>query len=113
MNAAKEDRRAFVKDVLGSIAVVDIPIEDADSFDGVGLLGVVGSNSDIIEEAKAHGFFSTGVVTGRAHEVEGTLESRLKDGVNTGDGPPCGEGCGAIGIGADEGFSEVDGVAAG
>lgn len=113
MNAAEEDGGAFVKDVLGSVAVVDIPVEDADPFDAVCLLGVVGRNGDIIEEAKAHRFFGTGVVTGRAHEIEGALESPLEDGINTGNGSACGEGSGAIGIGADEGFSEVDGVATG
>lgn len=109
MQAAKEDAGTCVEEVLCTIAVVDIPIEDADSFHSVSAFGVMSCDGDVIKNAKALRFFLGGVVTGRAGEAEGASVAITEDGIDATDGGTGGEESGVVRILADAGFPHVDG----
>jgi len=84
------------EDVLGTVAVVDVEVEDGDALDAPGAGGECGDGG-VVEIAEAHGAVAGGVVTGRAHEAEGGLagEGELEGGE--------GGGCGAAGVEVDLG----------
>jgi hypothetical protein len=84
------------EDVLGTVAVVDVEVEDGNALDAPGAGGECGDGG-VVEVAEAHGAVAGGVVTGRAHEAEGGLagEGELEGGE--------GGGCGAAGVEVDLG----------
>ena len=64
MQGHEENGRVILKDVLGSIAVVDIPVQDEDAGCACSL-GRFGSNASIVEEAEAHGSAALSMMAGR------------------------------------------------
>ncbi len=78
----KEHGAVGVKDLLGAVAVMHVPIHDGDPTDAVPFLRVVGGDGDIVEETKAHGGGGPGVVTGRTHGTEGVVGVAAQDGID-------------------------------
>ncbi len=62
----EEDGRVILKDVLGPIAVVDVPIQDEDALGARSLSGL-GGNARVVEEAEAHGCPTLCMVAWRPH----------------------------------------------
>nr|WP_228282647.1 hypothetical protein [Rubrobacter tropicus] len=60
------------KDVLGAVAVVDVPVEDGDPLDTAGSC-VSGGDRRVVEEAEAHRVTRARVVTRRPDDGEGRL----------------------------------------
>jgi hypothetical protein len=83
-----EDLPVPVEDVLGAVAVVDVPVEHGDPPDPEGA-GVRGGHRRVVEEAEAHGVVRPGVVARRAHDGEGGLTRQRA--VHRGAGGPGGE----------------------
>ncbi len=55
-----------VEDVVGPVAVVDVPVEDQDALGPVSVARPPRRHGDVVEEAEAHGARSLGVVARRA-----------------------------------------------
>ena len=70
MRAEEEDTVIFVKDVLSAGSVVDIPVNDQHAFKAKDLLCESRSQSDVVEEAKAHSIGGAGMVPRRPNEAE-------------------------------------------
>src|SRR5512132_4143227 len=54
MDGNVENARIVEKDVLGAVAVVDVPVHDRDAFEAELGLDHAGGDCDVVEEAKAH-----------------------------------------------------------
>ena len=83
MGRAEQHRLVRPENLLRAIAVMHVEIDDGDSLDAVGRLGVTGGDGDIIDEAEAHGIARAGVMARRArgHEsVVGPPRHHLVDG---------------------------------
>jgi hypothetical protein len=59
-----------IEDVLGAVAVVNVPIEDGYPL-GATRAGVLGGYSDVVQQAEAHPVAPTGVMTRRTGDGEG------------------------------------------
>ena len=66
----EKDRIVFVKDILGAIPVMDIPINNQNFANPMFLLSIPCSDCRVIKNAKAHTLVWGGVVTGRAAEAK-------------------------------------------
>jgi hypothetical protein len=55
MYAKIKDVGVIVRDVLNSIAVVYVPVQNEDTVSGPRVNGIFGRHSDVIEITKAHG----------------------------------------------------------
>src|SRR5262249_35156328 len=55
MNRKEHYARVGIENVLGTVAVVHVPIDDEDSIEFVPSDGVLRCNRDVIEQTKAHG----------------------------------------------------------
>ena len=86
MSREKMDITVFVEDVLSSVAVMHVPINDEDSPQTIGLLGMTSGNSDIIEQAKAHRVIDERVVARWSNQTERAAVLRIsgRDLVNGG-----------------------------
>ena len=73
MDAEKEDTAIRVKNVLGSIAVMDIPIHDRHAFDSKPPPRVPGGDRDVVHDAKSHSATRRRVVARRADQAERRL----------------------------------------
>ena len=70
MCAEIKDRSVIIKNVLGAVAVVIIPVHDQHAADAMLLLQIPGSNGDIIEDAESHTAIRCGVMARRAYGSE-------------------------------------------
>ena len=68
VDAEEEDVVAVVEDLLGAVAVVDVPVDDRDRLDVRRFQGRLGRDRDVVEEAEAVGLSGLGVVTARSNE---------------------------------------------
>ena len=66
-----QDPSESVEDRLGTVAVVDVPVEDQHPFGAALGEGVRGGDSHVVEQAEAHRPVALGVVPGRAQAAEG------------------------------------------
>ena len=115
VDGEEEDVGVFVEDVLGAVAVVDIPIGDEDAVDAPGFAGVAGGDSGVVVDAEAHAAGGGGVVAGRADGGEGVADMALEDGIDGGEGGAGGEAGDFWGFRANVGVAggEGSGVAGG
>ena len=67
---AVEHRRVVPEDVLGAVAVMDVPVDDGDPLGAVLLLRMAGGDRGIVEQAKTHRGRALGVVAGRPRRDE-------------------------------------------
>ena len=74
------------EDVLRTVAVMNIKIDDCHAADAVFALGVTGGDRGVVEEAEAHRLRHLGVVAGRAHRDERILMLPGHDSVCRGHG---------------------------
>jgi hypothetical protein len=65
-----QDRGILFKDVLGSIAMVDVPIEDGYLRQPVIALRVSCTNGNVIKEAETHGPVALGMMSRRSDGTE-------------------------------------------
>ena len=70
MHRGEEDRVVVAEDLLGAVAVVDVPIDDRHAPDPELGLRVPRSDRDVVEQAEAHRAAGQRVVAGRADERE-------------------------------------------
>ncbi len=71
------NRRIGKEDVLGSVSVVSIEIEDRDVFEPLGSLQVTGNHGDVVEETEAHRLVPSCVMAGRPCEDKGLMLPRV------------------------------------
>jgi hypothetical protein len=93
----KEHRGVVVEQVLGAVAVVDVPVDDHHPLDPVPALQVARRHRDVVEQAEAHRPVGLGVVTGRAHAGEPVVDLAGHDRVNQGEHPAGGQAGGVMG----------------
>ena len=82
VSGKKEDTVVGVKDVLCSVPVMNIPIDDRNSLKAVFFLGVSGGDGGIVENAEAHTPIGRCVVSGRANRAKRVLKISLHDSVD-------------------------------
>ena len=69
------------EDVLGSVAVMHVEVDDGHALQAVPLQRVLGADRDVVEKAEAHRAVVAGMVAGRAHRAEGVFEFARDDRV--------------------------------
>ena len=82
MVADEEHAGIAVKNLLRSVAVMHVPIEDADTLQTIGVTGVGGGNGDIVEKAKAHRLLGARVVPRWPCAAEGAVKSVPHHGID-------------------------------
>ena len=110
MDGEEEDVGVFVEDILGAVAVVDIPIDDEDAIDAPGFAGVPSGDGGVIVDAEAHATGGGGVVSRGADGGEGVADAALDDGIDGGEGGAGGEAGDFGGLGADVGVAGGEGL---
>jgi len=96
----------LLHEILRSIAVVDIEVDDGNPFETVMIESVHCADSDIAKETKSHRRFALGMVARRANGSKGVLDCSTQnqiDGLHHGT-------CGAIGGGQRSGRHECIGI---
>ena len=63
-----ENFLALIKRMLGSIAMMQIPVYDHHSFEAKNLYCIMGGNGHIVKQTKAHRLVSFRMMTRRAHQ---------------------------------------------
>lgn len=109
MDGEEEDVGVFVEDVLGPVAVVDVPIDDEDAVDAPSFAGVAGGDGGVVVDAEAHAAGCGGVVAGGADGGEGVADVALEDGIDGGESGAGGETGDFGGLGADVGIAGGEG----
>ena len=71
MDAEEHHLGGFIEDVLGAVAVMDVPIDDQDPGQLVSQPGVVGGEGDVVEQAEAHAARRRGMMAGRTDQAQG------------------------------------------
>ena len=72
----EKNRGVGIEDVLCSIAVVDIPVDDGHPGDSALALQITGGYRDIVEKTKPHDLIEFGVVARRPAATEGIFGAR-------------------------------------
>ena len=66
--------RILLEYVLGSVAMMDIEVDNADPLDAPLLLKIAGGDGHIVEVAKPHGFADLGMVPRRPDRTEAVVQ---------------------------------------
>ena len=82
MEGGIEHTRIRLEGVLRAVAVVNIPVDDEDSFQVVNLLKMAGSNGHIIKQTKAQGGVSLGMMARRSHQAKGISNRTFHDSLS-------------------------------
>ncbi len=82
MDADEHGIGVLFEDVLCSVSVVDVPVEDEDAVDVVFVAEVIDGDGGICEHAEAHGAVAFGVVAWRADGAEGVGDVTSDDAVD-------------------------------
>src|SRR5262249_47197293 len=77
-----KDRWIAIKDVLGAIAVMDIPIDDYDPFRSVSRLSISGAYRGVVEQAKPHRCSWSRMMSRGPHQSKGINRLPGHDGVD-------------------------------
>jgi hypothetical protein len=85
MGAKVQHRTILVENILGTVAVMNIPIDDQNSFGAMLRLRVPGRNGDIVKQAKAHPQVGRSMMAGRPNGAESICDLAAKNRVNGGD----------------------------
>ena len=91
VDAAEVGQRVLLEDVLRSVPVVGVPVQDEDPLHSVDSPRMDGPDGDVVDEAEPHGVIPSGVVPGGPHGAEDVLDAPVHDGVDARHHPPCGE----------------------
>ncbi len=75
MRAEEEDRTVFVEYILGTVAVMHVPVDDQGLPDAVPSLRIAGTKSNIIEHTETHAVRSVRVMPRRARCAECILQT--------------------------------------
>ena len=108
MGAEEKNAGVAVENVLGAVAVVDVPIGDQDALGVVDLLGVAGGDGYIIKYAEAHAARGGGVVTGRADGGESVAHAVSENGVDGGQAGAGGHQGDVEGVDAERGVAGAE-----
>lgn len=73
MGAEEKHASVLVKDILGPVSVVDIPIDDQNLFYSVFSLKVFCCNSYIVDKAETHPAVRSSMMAWGANSTEGVL----------------------------------------
>jgi hypothetical protein len=82
VDAKKEHRFVGLKGVLGTIAVVDVPIDDRHALNPAFGAQIMRGDRHIIKKTKAHYLVEFGVVARRPNTAEGVVGAPGEDGVD-------------------------------
>src|SRR5438067_5479504 len=69
VDGEKENVRRFVENVLGSVAVVHVPVDDQNAVHLVDIERMPGGESYVVEKTEAHAFCRRGMMTRRADQA--------------------------------------------
>lgn len=82
VDGEESDARIFPERGLGTVAVVDVPVDDEDAIEFEDIDGDASGDGDVVEEAEAHGAFHHGVVAWGTHEAEGGVVFASEDSLD-------------------------------
>src|SRR5439155_15569783 len=82
MNAEKHHLGTLIKNVLGAVAVMNVPIDDENFGQMVSYSGVMSGQSDVIEQAESHAARGCGMMTRRTHQAERVLLGPFDDRID-------------------------------
>ena len=82
VDVEEENRGIVVEDGLGSVAVVNVPVHNQDSFELVLPLGVPGRDGDVVEKTESHAAMRQGVVSSRPRRTERIANLARDDGID-------------------------------
>jgi len=85
MRTEVEDRGIFVKDLLRSVAVVHIPIDDEHFLYSFDTLQIPCGNRDIVEKTKPHSPVDPGMVAGWPDRAKGVVNCAGADRIGGGN----------------------------
>ena len=100
VNGIVKDGVILFEGMLGSVAVMDVEIDNAHPFDLPLHLKVARGDGHVVEVAKAHGLPLFGMVAGRAHSAKGVVDLPGHEHAGGLDHPARGQQCGLIGVDA-------------
>ncbi len=82
MDAEKYNLGTFVKDVLRTVAVVHVKVDDQNFGQVMSGSGMMSGQSNIVEKAETHAPRRRGMMTWRTHQTERVLAVPLDDGID-------------------------------
>ena len=91
VRAEKENGRIIFKRVLGSVAVMHVPIHDQHALETVTRLKIARGNGHVIQETKSHGSIDFRVMPGRTHRAKHLIHAIVHDRINRGQRPAGGK----------------------
>src|SRR5262249_9222225 len=89
MRREVENGVIFPENILRTVSVVHIPVDDQDRLYAVSRLGIPSGNGGIIEQAKSHRMIWRGVMSRRARQYKGPASIVAEHGVNRSDCSAC------------------------
>lgn len=103
MHTHEQDTRVALEDGLGSVAVMDVPVNDGDAVSPSGE-SFRGGDRDVVEQTKSHRTIRLGVVPWRSGEGETALHAACHHGPSELHGATSGMECRTLAPGADVGI---------
>ena len=85
MQRYEQDRVVLLEDLLRSVAVMHVEVDDRDASDAVRLQRAC-SDRDVVEDAETHRTFAEGVMARRPHEREPAAARRFDCGASCEEG---------------------------
>ena len=89
MHRDHEHGRILVEDRLGSVSVVDVPVDYGHASHPEGRLGVADGDGDAVEDAEPHAAVGQRVMSGRADQRIHVVHRAGDDRLDRADGPAC------------------------
>ncbi len=108
MHAEVQHARVVVEGGLRAVAVMNVPVDNQDLRQIVLLLGVLGADRHIVEDAKAHRPVRHRMVARRTHGTEGVFDLALHHGVDRGQHAAGGHHRGLVGPRRDRDIVAVE-----
>lgn len=89
MSTKEKNGFVLVEYVLGSVAMMHVPINDENFTYAVFFLGVTSCDGDVVEETEAHALIGCGVMSRWSDDAEGIGGFACKNFVHRGEGCAC------------------------
>lgn len=86
MSAEEEHGAILIEDVLRSVAMMHVPINNRYMMSAIHALRMAGGNGDIIEDTETHASALTRMVPGRPNGTERVVDFAAEHGINRGNG---------------------------
>src|SRR4029450_11050767 len=82
MGRKEEHRAVRIKNLLCSVSVMDVPVNDGDALHRVGFLCIARRDGNVVEEAEAHRCGWPGMMAWRTHGTESVLGATAQHGIH-------------------------------